>query len=623
MSKTKHPIWLANNSCPDTYGEFLGQFRKADSGRVYLNIACDGKFAAYLNEKLIFFGESADYPHYKLYHRKDITGLCGEENRLRICVWYCGVDSQTAIKSEPGLVFEVVQAGNVLLESNEGTLSRVMEKYENGYCKTITTQLGLSWLYDNTRQETAPFLPSLQRGTPWQLHRRKTGVIPLGKRAAAAITKTQQGYLVDLGEETVGFLELDFVSDICQKLVISYGEHLVDGQVPRRIGERDFSVEFVAKAGENRFLHPFLRLAGRYLEIQTDGPIAIGYVGLRPTDRRVRKIKRTFKDPLLQNIYDTSVNTLHKCMHEHYEDCPWREQAMYALDSRNQMLCGYYAFRGHYYQRENILFMGKGQRQDGLLSLCFPAGKDIPIPFFSLAYVMAVNDYVTHTQDQTLLEQIRPVLLRIMQAFRERIDETGLIPNFPYPCWNFYEWTDGSHNEHETTRKPQDQSPKQYDFILNSMYVYAEHIYGALTGQTRDTASMAATLHNTFYDPARGLYKLSTANNCYSQLGNSFALLIGMGGEALAEKIMTDKQLIPVTLSMNVFYYDALLSLGQRYLPHILQDIKTKFGTMLEKGATTFWETEKGWEDFEGAGSMCHGWSAICAYYLPEFFGDA
>ena len=31
-------------------------------------------------------------------------------------------------------------------------------------------------------------------------------------------------------------------------------------------------------------------------------------------------------------------------MHEHYEDTPWREQAFYVADSRNQALCGYYAF---------------------------------------------------------------------------------------------------------------------------------------------------------------------------------------------------------------------------------------------------------------------------------------
>lgn len=55
--------------------------------------------------------------------------------------------------------------------------------------------------------------------------------------------------------------------------------------------------------------------------------------------------EKQFDDKLLQKIYDVSVYTLKCCMHEHYEDCPWREQALYTMDSRNQMLCGYYAFK--------------------------------------------------------------------------------------------------------------------------------------------------------------------------------------------------------------------------------------------------------------------------------------
>ena len=32
------------------------------------------------------------------------------------------------------------------------------------------------------------------------------------------------------------------------------------------------------------------------------------------------------------DIWRTSARTLRLCMYEHYEDCPWREQAMYAND---------------------------------------------------------------------------------------------------------------------------------------------------------------------------------------------------------------------------------------------------------------------------------------------------
>jgi hypothetical protein len=39
---------------------------------------------------------------------------------------------------------------------------------------------------------------------------------------------------------------------------------------------------------------------------------------------------------------------------------------------------------------------------------------------------------------------------------------------------------------------------------------------------------------------------------------------------------------------------------------------------MLDQGATSFWETLRGWRDFSNAGSLCHGWSAIPILYLAR-----
>ena len=72
------------------------------------------------------------------------------------------------------------------------------------------------------------------------------------------------------------------------------------------------------------------------------------------------------------------------------------------------------------------------------------------------------------------------------------------------------------------------------------------------------------------------------------------------------------------TLSMRAFLYDALLTFGDKYKGYILSDIKEKYKKMLNAGATSFWETEKGATVFDGAGSLCHGWSALPIYYLNK-----
>ena len=76
------------------------------------------------------------------------------------------------------------------------------------------------------------------------------------------------------------------------------------------------------------------------------------------------------------------------------------------------------------------------------------------------------------------------------------------------------------------------------------------------------------------------------------------------------------EEVVPATLSMACFRYDALLKTDRaKYSDVILDEVDRDCGYMLDCGATTFWETLKGEADFHGAGSLCHGWSAMAAYY--------
>ena len=72
---------------------------------------------------------------------------------------------------------------------------------------------------------------------------------------------------------------------------------------------------------------------------------------------------------------------------------------------------------------------------------------------------------------------------------------------------------------------------------------------------------------------------------------------------------------------MKTFFYDALLKVDGKHSKFILEDIKKDYSYMLSQGATTFWETIKGAEDFNGAGSLCHGWSAMPVYYYNKILG--
>lgn len=615
MFKKAKWIWAFDSDEKDDYAEFTFTVEKHDSEKIYMNISCDSAYAVYIGGKVVAFSFCADYPNYKLYDEVDLTEYCNGKTQVSVQVWHEGENFQTYVAAKAGVIFEVISGGKVVYYSDKNTLSRRMNEYFNGYKKIITGQLGYSFLYDNT-VSLSDFSSSVEVEKSYDLKKRPLKGLVLGDRLPVSVIDNGNSVIIDMGREVAGFFEIDIESESAQKVLFAYGEHIKDGKVRRIIGSRDFSVEVVLKAGNNRYMNAFRRIAGRYIEIFAESPIKVNYLGIRPVYYPVERNDIKFGDPLTDKIYEVCVDTLTLCMHEHYEDCPWREQAMYALDGRNQMLCGYYAFKGGNaeYVRANLVLMSKGIRDDGLLPICFPSGTDVPIPFFSLWYVIQISEYIEYTGDRSILSDTEGVLRRISGVFENMTEENGLIPSFPYPYWNFYEWADESNNEWQITRTKDEPYEKTYDLILNCAYILASEAFCKIFGETHDNSLRRKAIQNRFFDGKN--YILHTRTDKYSQLGNAMAILAGVGGKEVAKNIICDENAIKATLSMRGIVYDALLKLGDEYEKYILDDIKFNYKKMLDEGATSFWETEKGSEDFFGAGSLCHGWSAIPIFYF-------
>ena len=267
------------------------------------------------------------------------------------------------------------------------------------------------------------------------------------------------------------------------------------------------------------------------------------------------------------------------------------------------MLAGYAAFKDYAFARENVVLMSKGVNKYGLLDLCFPAGINFPIPFFSLCYPLTVYEYMQHSGDKSILGETEKTIRGIMRAVEECIDESGLIPNFPYPFWNFYEWSEGSNHCTETGRKATDEYVKEYDLILNCAYILARKYCDLLYEESTNLSAMKKRVKDKFYNDEKGLYRLSDLDGRFSRFGNAIAILAEIDRakeRKVAKNMLSCPEVIAATLSTNGFIYDALLKTDARYKEFILSDIKNKYEKMLNSGATTFWETEKGDADSRG-----------------------
>lgn len=616
-------IWENEQVNPDEYAEFTFEY-DFDGTPIDICLASDSNYYLTVNGKLAGFGQYADYPTFKVYDKIDLTAFSSlGKNNVVITVWYYGVPTQNYAIDNPGLIYELHGNGNVICYSGVSTQSRICTNYENHRQKYITTQLGLSYKYYNNVDNTLPFSDSVEVTKSYNLNIRPNKMLKLEERTPCKVSVKKDCYIVDLLSESVGFLDMDFDSDVEQTITVAYGEFLSKGNVRRYMHNNDFSIDFVAKSGNNKYINCFRRFGCRYLQIFTEHPITINYMGIRPTNYDVVPVESNFRSAKRNKIFKTSQKTLLCCMHEHFEDCPWREQALYTMDSRNEALCSYYGFNNYEFARSNLQLIAKGLTEFGLLSICYPTTRDIPIPFFSLAYPLEVYEYIENSGDKTILDEAFPVIKTIIKTFESRIEDNGLIANFPYPFWNFYEWSDGSSNGDQISRKKDDFYPHQYDLILNCMYLYALGYYQKLCAMQNekydcDTAKMKDAIKKTFFDSQTNLYKANSLENCslYTTLGNSLAVLVGLGDESTIDTILKSKTVVPITLSMNTFIYDAMLKTNaQKYKKFILKDIDKKYSNMLKYGATTFWETEEGPASLAHTGSLCHGWSAMPIYY--------
>jgi hypothetical protein len=289
------------------------------------------------------------------------------------------------------------------------------------------------------------------------------------------------------------------------------------------------------------------------------------------------------------------------------------------------MLFGYAAFGETRFARASLALFGQDRREDGLLTICAPSDYDLVIPSFCLHWYQAVLEYTEYSKDLTLAEELWPKLCSVLDAFFRFWDpDAGLLTCLPGSSyWNFYEWTD------EKLSDP-DRDNGGTDLILNCLFLQALQAMARLcqlTGLRSELCALTEPLKKTIRRTFRredGLYATDPAHTHLSELGCALAVLTGTADFQDAQKICAlftgnDKgQAVPVSLSMTAFVYDALLQTDKaRYAPFVLDDIDSRCGYMLDEGATTFWETMDGWKDFQNAGSLCHGWSALAAYYYP------
>jgi len=440
-------------------------------------------------------------------------------------------------------------------------------------------------------------------------------------------------FIVDFGGEQAGLLHFDLEAPAETVIDIGHGEHVHDGRIRIRMGSRNFADRYICRRGHNLYTLPFRRIGGRYLQIHVSNyqePLKIRYFGLIPLSLPgIASCEFRSSDMLAEKIHEISVRTLKCCMHEHYEDTPWREQSLYAFDGRNQALYGYYAFGNYEFAATSFDLLGRGIRDDGLLELCAPAKIPITIPMFSLVWITALAEHWMHSGSSILFEKFAPQTRNMLEIIFSRRDSASGLYRTPASSgmWHFYEWVPGLEKE----SAPGERLDAPYNLFLHEVLgAYSQMLN--LSGNISGANAIDARRHDLGHSIAKAFW--NGEKRCLSSFisgGKHSGLHQLVQCLALNEKILDNEQeklllgrisgadLQEMTLSSMLYLVKALMGRDEESRKTVSSVIHGNWGKMVLSGSSTCWETIKGEADFDDAGSLCHGWSALPVYYYHAY----
>lgn len=619
IKKAKY-IWLKNSkNTVNEYVDFKEYFTVKNPDFVEIKISCVSDYVLYINDKFVGFNQYPNFKEKKFYDVYNLKKyLKSGINKLYIIALSKNYNTSSCIKDDKGLLFEITNKNKVLCYSNSKTKSRLDSNYKSGIIHNITPQLGMSYEYSFTTNKNS-YDNSIIIKHKCKILKRPIKKLDISNKV---IFNKISDHIFEAKKEIAGYLYFKIIANKDCHIKIRYGEHIKDNDVRYKIHNRLFELNFDLKKGVNEFTGYFLRLGLRYLSIDNVTDLKILEIGILQALYPHKTIDIATNDKQIKKILNKSLYTLDCCMHEHYEDCPWREQAQYTMDSRTQINIAYESFKNYEFIKANLEMMSYRLTNQNVLCITSPSSSNLSIPTYSLIYPLMVKEYYQNTKDISLVKVIyKNTKIMINHYIDELIDD--LLPH--QAEWNFYEWEKGLHNEKEIFK--QIKIINQFDLPLNAFMIIAlenfAYICNLLHKPTKKYIALANKIkkkaHDTFIAKSGLFYTYNKDNKKYhlSEYANIMAIYANICNKKEKDyilNILTSKNnLIPLTLSNYIFKYEILLE-SSKYDDYMINDIKHIWGYMDRQNASTYWETILGEKDFSGAGSLCHGWSAVPAY---------
>ncbi len=325
-------------------------------------------------------------------------------------------------------------------------------------------------------------------------------------------------------------------------------------------------------------------------------------------------------DNFWERAHEVSAETLRLCLHEKYENCPWREQSICMYDARNQILFGY-AYWGNYSRARAMLeLFADGLRSDGFMPVAAASRKTLSIPSYTFLWITALYEYTLYSGDLSLFERYC-AMLDSMYGKILPLTKNGFYIPPEEGLWNYCEAP-----ELEFCTDPPNAF---YNLYLMEALDCTAKMY-QLCGNAKkadELANLAINLGRRaepyYWDETAGAYADSITADGKKDIfhGHAQSLFLSLGLIPAEKRAGILDKIKDNTLHLPAL--GALIYLAKGIFEHgtaddrrwMLEKIQSHYGAMLNAGAETWWEVSIGKEYGGGAGSLCHGWSAMPAWF--------
>jgi len=263
-----------------------------------------------------------------------------------------------------------------------------------------------------------------------------------GKGRGPLVLGDGQFVLYDMGEEVVGYVELQVEGPPGAILDIAWAEGLDGGDlVPVNRGMRQAD-RLILRQGRQA-VRLFNRRALRYLELVA----RTGKDALRIHRLGVTRMTSAAEPPAAPETGDRALadamalvaRTIQCCVQDTLEGSPARDQeqsipAAFFLDQAERYLRGESA-RGEAALRA----FANDQAGDGFFRAVVPAGTQHVVPDWNLLWIVWLADHVAWTGNRALAGELYPVAERVLDWTASFHGPTGLLENKPdrSPWWLF------------------------------------------------------------------------------------------------------------------------------------------------------------------------------------------